>query len=105
VAGGFQYRTRRALAGVIRASGTVAPPPVELSALEQLVPTAIAYFQPITRMGCCRYPRQAGQPRCDRGAAQLRLDRDRPAQPAAGRALHLRDNAGVPRTWRTAEPA
>jgi segregation and condensation protein B len=51
VAGGYQYRTRRALAEVIRASGTVAPPPVELSALEQLVLTAIAYFQPITRMG------------------------------------------------------
>jgi segregation and condensation protein B len=50
VAGGYQYRTRRALAEVIRASGTVAPPPVELSPLEQLVLTAVGYFQPVTRM-------------------------------------------------------
>jgi segregation and condensation protein B len=38
------------LAEVIRASGTVAPPPVELSPLEQLVLTAVGYFQPVTRM-------------------------------------------------------
>jgi segregation and condensation protein B len=49
-AGGYQYRTRRALAEVIRASGTVAPPTVQLSPVEQLVLTAIAYFQPVTRM-------------------------------------------------------
>jgi segregation and condensation protein B len=51
VAGGYQYRTRRALAQVIRASGTVAATPVDLPPLEQLVLTAVAYFQPITRMG------------------------------------------------------
>ena len=50
VAGGYQYRTRRALAEVIRASGTVAPPPVALSPVERLMLTAIAYFQPVTRM-------------------------------------------------------
>jgi chromosome segregation and condensation protein ScpB len=49
-AGGYQHRTRRSLAEVIRASGVVAPPTVELSHLEQLVLTAIAYFQPVTRM-------------------------------------------------------
>jgi chromosome segregation and condensation protein ScpB len=51
VAGGFQHRTRRIYAEVIRSSGTVATPAVDLSPLEQLVLTAIAYFQPITRMG------------------------------------------------------
>jgi segregation and condensation protein B len=51
VAGGYQYRTRHALAQVIRASGTVAATPVNLPPLEQLVLTAVAYFQPITRMG------------------------------------------------------
>jgi segregation and condensation protein B len=51
VAEGFQYRTKRALAEVILASRVVAPPIVELSPVEQLVLTAIAYFQPITRMG------------------------------------------------------
>jgi segregation and condensation protein B len=50
VSGGYQYRTRHALAEVIRASGTVAPPPVALSPVERLVLTAIAYFQPVTRM-------------------------------------------------------
>jgi segregation and condensation protein B len=50
VSGGYQYRTRHALAEVIRASGTVAPPPVALSPMERLVLTAIAYFQPVTRM-------------------------------------------------------
>jgi segregation and condensation protein B len=51
VADGYQYRTRRVLAQVIRASGTVAATPVNLPPLEQLVLTAVAYFQPITRMG------------------------------------------------------
>jgi segregation and condensation protein B len=51
VAGGYQYRTRRAVAEIIRASGTVAATPVDLPPLEQLVLTAVAYFQPITRMG------------------------------------------------------
>jgi len=50
VAGGYQHRTRRSLADVIRASGVVSPPAVELSRLEQLVLTTIAYFQPVTRM-------------------------------------------------------
>jgi segregation and condensation protein B len=49
VAGGFQYRTRPLYAAVIRSAGTVATPRIALSALEQLVLTAIAYFQPITR--------------------------------------------------------
>jgi segregation and condensation protein B len=51
VAGGFQHRTRRAYAEVIRASGTVASKGVDLTALEKLVLTAVAYFQPITRAG------------------------------------------------------
>jgi segregation and condensation protein B len=56
VAGGFQYRTIRRLADVIRASGVIAAPadPREggdLSELERLVLTVVAYFQPITRMG------------------------------------------------------
>jgi segregation and condensation protein B len=49
--GGFQYRTRPGYAEVIRSSGTVAAPPVDLSQLEALALTAIAYFQPITRTG------------------------------------------------------
>ena len=51
VAGGFQHRTRRAYAEVIRASGTVASTAVDLTALEKLVLTAVAYFQPVTRAG------------------------------------------------------
>jgi segregation and condensation protein B len=51
VAGGFQHRTRRAYAEVIRASGTVASKGVDLTALEKLVLTAVAYFQPVTRAG------------------------------------------------------
>jgi segregation and condensation protein B len=51
VAGGFQHRTRRAYGEVIRASGTVAATGVDLTRLEQLVLTAVAYFQPITRSG------------------------------------------------------
>jgi chromosome segregation and condensation protein ScpB len=50
VAGGYQHRTRRVYADVIRASGTVATPAPALSATEGLVLTAIAYFQPVTRL-------------------------------------------------------
>jgi Segregation and condensation complex subunit ScpB len=39
-----------ALAEVILASRVVAPPPIELSPVEQLVLTVVAYFQPVTRM-------------------------------------------------------
>jgi chromosome segregation and condensation protein ScpB len=49
VAGGFQHQTRHAYAEVIRASGTVASMGVDLTALEKLVLTAVAYFQPVTR--------------------------------------------------------
>ena len=51
VAGGFQHRTRRGYGEVIRASGAVAVKGVELTQLEKLVLTAVAYFQPITRAG------------------------------------------------------
>jgi segregation and condensation protein B len=51
VAGGFQHRTRHAYAEVIRASGAVASKGVDLTALEKLVLTAMAYFQPVTRAG------------------------------------------------------
>jgi segregation and condensation protein B len=51
VAGGYQHRTRRAYGEVIRASGTVAAKGVDLTQLEKLVLTAVAYFQPITRAG------------------------------------------------------
>src|SRR5271169_6970418 len=51
VAGGFQHRTRRAYGEVIRASGTVASKGVDLTRLEKLVLTAVAYFQPVTRSG------------------------------------------------------
>jgi segregation and condensation protein B len=51
VAGGYQHRTRRGYGEVIRASGTVAAKGVDLTPLEQLVLTAVAYFQPITRAG------------------------------------------------------
>jgi chromosome segregation and condensation protein ScpB len=51
VAGGYQHRTRRAYAEVIRASGTVASKGVDLTVLEKLVLTAVAYFQPVTRAG------------------------------------------------------
>jgi segregation and condensation protein B len=49
VAGGFQHRTRRVYGEVIRASGAVASKGVDLTELEKLVLTAVAYFQPITR--------------------------------------------------------
>jgi segregation and condensation protein B len=51
VAGGFQHRTRRVYGEVIRASGAVAAKGVDLTALEKLVLTAVAYFQPVTRAG------------------------------------------------------
>jgi segregation and condensation protein B len=51
VAGGYQFRTRRGYGDIIRAAGMVAAPPVAFSPLERLVLTAIAYFQPVTRMG------------------------------------------------------
>jgi chromosome segregation and condensation protein ScpB len=43
-AGGFQHRTRRIYGEVIRASGTLASKGVDLTALEKLVLTAVAYF-------------------------------------------------------------
>ena len=49
VAGGYQHRTRSSYADVIRASAVTASPPVELSPLEMLVLTAVAYLQPVTR--------------------------------------------------------
>jgi segregation and condensation protein B len=49
VGGGYQYRTREGFANVIRASGSAPAAPFDLSTLEQLTLTAIAYFQPITR--------------------------------------------------------
>lgn len=51
IAGGYQFRTRRGYGDIIRAAGMVAAPPIALSPLESLVLTAIAYFQPVTRMG------------------------------------------------------
>jgi segregation and condensation protein B len=51
VAGGFQHRTRRVYGEVIRASGAVASKGVDLTELEKLVLTAVAYFQPVTRSG------------------------------------------------------
>jgi segregation and condensation protein B len=51
VAGGFQHRTRRGYGEVIRASGAVAAKGVDLTVLEKLVLTAVAYFQPVTRAG------------------------------------------------------
>jgi segregation and condensation protein B len=48
VAGGYQYRTRPGYAAVIR--GSAPPTGLPLSATEQLILTAIAYFQPVTRM-------------------------------------------------------
>jgi segregation and condensation protein B len=50
-AGGFQLRTRRAYGEVIRASGAVATKGLDLTPLEKLVLTAVAYFQPVTRAG------------------------------------------------------
>jgi len=50
VAGGFQLRTRRGYGEVIRASGAVATKGLDLTPLEKLVLTAVAY-QPVTRAG------------------------------------------------------
>jgi segregation and condensation protein B len=49
VAGGWQHRTRPALADAIHASGAAPPEGPQLSRHESLVLMAIAYFQPITR--------------------------------------------------------
>ena len=51
IAGGYQFRTRRGYGEIIRAAGMVAATPIALSPFEGLVLTAIAYFQPVTRMG------------------------------------------------------
>jgi segregation and condensation protein B len=50
VAGGFQYRTRLGYGAVIRAASAGLSPHVTLSPMEQLALTAIAYFQPVTRI-------------------------------------------------------
>jgi hypothetical protein len=47
VAGGFQHRTRHAYADVIRASGAVATPAVDLTVLEKLVLTAVVSRSPV----------------------------------------------------------
>jgi segregation and condensation protein B len=50
VAGGFQYRTRLGYGAVIRAASAGLSKQVKLSPMEQLALTAIAYFQPVTRI-------------------------------------------------------
>jgi segregation and condensation protein B len=50
VAGGFQYRTRLGYGAVIRAASAGLSPQVKLSPMERLALTAIAYFQPVTRI-------------------------------------------------------
>jgi segregation and condensation protein B len=49
VAGGWQHRTRAKYADAIRAAAGLEDRALELSRLETLVVTAIAYFQPTTR--------------------------------------------------------
>jgi segregation and condensation protein B len=49
VGGGWQHRTRLMFGGVIRASGAIVQPGLDLSQHEATVPMAIAYFQPVTR--------------------------------------------------------
>jgi segregation and condensation protein B len=49
VAGGWQHRTRPALADAIHASGAAPPAGPQISEREALVLMAIAYFQPVTR--------------------------------------------------------
>jgi len=49
VAGGWQYRTRRRMADVVRASGLVKVDDDGLGEHEGLVLMTIAYFQPVTR--------------------------------------------------------
>ena len=73
--------------------------------LERLVLTAMAYFQPVTRMAVADI---LGKPVSRDAIAALRsfgLIADRAAQSAARRALHLCDDAGVPRIVGIAEPA
>jgi chromosome segregation and condensation protein ScpB len=50
VGGGYQHRTRPGYAPVIHGSGTLSTARVNLSPLEQLALTVIAYFQPVTRI-------------------------------------------------------
>src|SRR5271163_877792 len=54
VAGGWQHRTKTGFADAIRAATGVDERAIELSKLEGLVLTAIAYFQPITRTELCQ---------------------------------------------------
>jgi segregation and condensation protein B len=49
-AGGYRLNTRPPYGAIIRASGAGAPPAFNLSPLEQQVLTAVAYFQPVTRL-------------------------------------------------------
>ncbi len=49
VAGGYQHRTRRAVADAIRAAGVAGTPRPEMSRYETTALMAIAYLQPITR--------------------------------------------------------
>ena len=49
VAGGYQFRTKPAYAGVIKASGAPVDMPANLSQHEAMVLMVIGYFQPVTR--------------------------------------------------------
>nr|WP_246365885.1 SMC-Scp complex subunit ScpB [Gellertiella hungarica] len=62
VAGGFQHRTRKAYADVIRASSASLPPVADLGTREAAVLMAIAYFQPVTRTELSRiFGREIGR--------------------------------------------
>ena len=88
VAGGYQFRTRRGYGDVVRAAGRgAAADRRDLSPLERMVLTAIAYFQPVTRMQIADILGKPVSRDVDRRAAPRRSGRRRPAQPAAGRAL------------------
>src|SRR5690606_26994916 len=49
VAGGWQHRTKKRMAGAIRAARVAPELASQLSEFESLVLMAIAYFQPVTR--------------------------------------------------------
>jgi len=80
-------------------AGVVNEPAADLSRREALVLMTVAYFSAGDARRAQSVLRHRGQPRHDRCAAPRGIDRRRPAQPAARRALRLCHHAGV--SWRT----
>ena len=99
VAGGWRFQSRAKFAPFIRAAAG-APASAPLSETQARVVTAIAYFQPLTRAELCQILGREISRDLLAALRETGLDRRRAAQPARGRARHLRHDGEVPGTVR-----